>query len=115
MADDYPDYLACKRAAIAGIPVAIFGDFPPEKARAIKNGGIELMPPAGIACAPVLAAPATPQFKQWYLEEKLRGEVQLPSDLIATWMLLADRLDDEKTQECDLHRFLVNSPDALTA
>jgi hypothetical protein len=117
MSDDYPDYLAYKQARCDDVSVAILGEFPKQLVKVRKRGGVELLPPAGLALTGVHPAPLTARFKEWQLEEKYGGRSRknIPSDLIATWMIFADLLDDDNVDERTLHRFIFKSPEVLTA
>jgi hypothetical protein len=57
MSDDYPDYLAYRKAECEDVPVAILGDFPKNVADVIKCGGVELLPAVGMGSGIVYPAP----------------------------------------------------------
>jgi hypothetical protein len=114
MSDDYPLYIAYRRASCEEAAVSILGSFPPDLVQAQEIGGVDLLPPPAVASADVSPAPVTPEFVAWRLEEGLRGKPTIPSHLIAVWMTFADLLEDSSADEKTIHEFILRNPEVLT-
>jgi hypothetical protein len=115
MSDDYPAYIAYRQCDISEVHVAILGEFPSDKVTVLRSGERELLPPIVIQSHAEPAAPSSPEFEAWQLQEKLRKKREMPIDLMLTWISFAELLADEDLDEKHLHDFLKEHPEALNA
>ncbi len=114
MSDSYPYYLAHRKLGHRKVPVVIMGPFPKGIATPTKVGGTELIPPVTVAHDDDYSA-LPPELKDFLLQSRLR-EKPISGAVLRLYSLflsLSSLIQDTRTKENQLHKFLLEHPIVL--
>ncbi len=115
MSDDYAVYLTHRKKKSSNVEVVVIGSFPAELAEVEAVGGMELLPPVGIARTPDYSK-LSPELKEQLLDQELGVERKgyKSAKLIGLYIQLADLLLAH-VAESEIHTFLKSNPIAIDA
>lgn len=119
MDDDYPLYLAHRSVSSKEVSVTLLGVPPEGVGKIIKVGGSELIPPVGVVAHFPYRLPVDKdkllEYRLEGLVPKENGTLDMTSQLLGLYLGLARLIQNPKTKERELHRFLLKHPMALDA